>query len=78
MACQTRGLSIPDDIGIIGFNSLDLASVLPKKLTTIRTPRRLMGITGARNLLARINGVSIQPTTVLPLEFIHGETTSVR
>lgn len=78
MACQARGLSIPDDIGVVGFNALDLASVLPKKLTTIRTPRYLMGITGARNLLARINGVPAPEKTVLPLEFIKGETTSNR
>lgn len=75
MACQQHGLSIPGQIGIVGFNSLDLASVLPKKLTTIRTPRRLMGITAARNLLARINGVPVDRCSVLPVEFIHGETT---
>lgn len=78
MACQARGVSIPDDIGIIGFNALDLARVLPKKLTTIRTPRRLMGITGARNLLARINGARVEPSIALTTEFIAGETTSVR
>ncbi len=78
MACERRGVSIPDDLGVIGFNALDLASVLPKKLTTIRTPRRLMGVTGARNLLARINGVKVDPPAALPMEFIPGETTSPR
>lgn len=78
MACQARGLSTPDQIGLIGFNALDLASVLPKRLTTIRTPRYLMGITGARNILARINGVPTPQKTVLPLEFIKGETTAPR
>ncbi|RLJ58931.1 LacI family transcriptional regulator [Litoreibacter meonggei] len=75
MACNSLGLSIPDDMGVVGFNSLDLASVLPKRLTTIRTPRRLMGVTGARNLLARINGVPIERNIVLPVEFVSGETT---
>lgn len=78
MACQTRGLSIPEDVGVLGFNALDLASVLPRKLTTIRTPRRLMGVTGARALLARINGVPTPQQTVLPVELIPGETTSAR
>lgn len=75
MACNSRGLSSPDDMGIVGFNSLDLVSVLPKRLTTVRTPRRLMGVIGARNLLARINGVPIGRTTLLPVELVEGETT---
>ncbi len=75
MCCQARGLSVPEDISIAGFNQLDLASVLPKRLTTVRTLRRLMGITGATNLLARINGVKVDRSKPLPLELIPGETT---
>lgn len=75
MCCQTRGMSVPEDLGIVGFNQLDLASVLPKKLTTVRTLRRLMGITGATHLLARINGVPTAKSKPLPLELIPGETT---
>lgn len=75
MCCQAKGLSVPEDVGIIGFNGLDIGSVLPIKLTTVRTLRRLMGITGARNLLARINGVPTEQCKVLPLELIPGQTT---
>ncbi|MBW4707181.1 LacI family DNA-binding transcriptional regulator [Roseobacter sp. YSTF-M11] len=75
MSCQAKGLSVPDDIGIIGFNELDLASVLPMELTTVRTLRKLMGIVGARNLLARINGAKTDTCTVLPIEFVPGQTT---
>ncbi|MDW3183525.1 LacI family DNA-binding transcriptional regulator [Roseobacter sp.] len=75
MCCQMRGLSVPQDLGIVGFNQLDLASVLPRKLTTVRTLRRLMGITGATQLLARINGVPTEKSKPLPLELIPGETT---
>ncbi len=75
MCCQERGLSVPEDIGIVGFNQLDILSVLPVKLTTVRTLRRLMGIAGARNLLARINGVVVEKSQNLPLEFVIGQTT---
>ncbi|WP_298974190.1 LacI family DNA-binding transcriptional regulator [uncultured Roseobacter sp.] len=78
MCCQAKGFSVPEDIGVIGFNALDLASVLPIKLTTVRTLRRLMGITGARNLLARINGVPTEQSKVLPLEFQAGQTTRLQ
>lgn len=74
-ACQTLGVRVPDDIGIIGFNSLDLASILPVPLSTVRTPRRQMGITGARNLLARIHGVEAARKVVLPIKIIDGATT---
>lgn len=75
MACGRRGLRIPEDIGIVGFNALDLTSVLPVPMTTARTPRRPMGVVGARNLLARIHGVETERATVLPIELIPGETT---
>lgn len=61
MAAQRYGLSVPDDIGIVGFNSLDITNVLPVALTTVSTPRRVMGIIGARALLARIHGVTQPP-----------------
>ena len=78
MACQERGLSVPKDIGIAGFNGLDLTSVLPIKLTTVQTPRHLMGVTGARNLLARMNGVSVLRSTELDVKLVAGETTAPR
>ncbi|MEM9582839.1 MAG: LacI family DNA-binding transcriptional regulator [Pseudomonadota bacterium] len=75
MACRQHGLSIPNDIGIVGFNALNLVSVLPTKLTTVATPRRVMGLMAARNLLARINGARVKSSEVLPVELIAGETT---
>ena len=78
MCCQARGLAVPDDIGIIGFNQLGIASVLPMQLTTFRTPRNLMGSTGARNLLARVNGVKTQTAVAFPVEVCVGQTTRVQ
>lgn len=78
MCCQARHLNVPQDIGIVGFNQLDLSGVLPIQLTTVRTMRRMMGVTGARLLLARINGVPVQTSEPLPLELIKGQTTCVQ
>lgn len=75
MACDRRGLRIPEDIGVVGFNALDLTTVLPVPMTTARTPRRHMGIVGARNLLARIHGVETERSTALPIELVAGKTT---
>jgi LacI family gluconate utilization system Gnt-I transcriptional repressor len=75
MACRKLGLSVPDQIGIIGFNGLDIIDVLPVKLTTVKTPRKTMGILGARAILARIHGIPAVPPQALPVEFVPGETT---
>ncbi|MEM7644203.1 MAG: LacI family DNA-binding transcriptional regulator [Pseudomonadota bacterium] len=74
MAAQAAGLDVPDDIGIVGFNRLDLTRVLPRPLTTIETPRRQIGEIAARHLLARLNGLSPPPVTTLPCTLIPGET----
>lgn len=74
-ACHSLGITVPDDIGIVGFNALDLTSVLPVALTTARTPRRDLGVVGARNLILRIKGVEPDESVELPVEIITGATT---
>ncbi len=78
IAAQSQGLKVPDDIGVVGFNALDLNTVLPIPLTTMQTPRRVMGVTGARRLLARLNGVKGERATALPVTFVPGATTRLQ
>ena len=73
--CIKRELSVPNDIGIAGFNDLEINAVLPLALTTVVTPRQQMGETGARNLLARINGAVLERSTVFPTHIKEGRTT---
>lgn len=75
MEAERMGLSAPKDIGIIGFNDLHLNAVLPRPMTTISTPRRQMGLVGARNLLSLLRGVAPAPVTCLPCTLVPGETT---
>ena len=75
MEMEARGLAVPADIGVAGFNDLRLNGVLNSRITTSRTPRRLMGEIGARRLLARINGVTDEPVAALPLSIEPGDTT---
>lgn len=78
MACEKAGLNCPRDIGIIGFNALDLTTITHLPMTTVQTPRRLIGVTGARNLLARINGLTCARSVVLPLQLVEGATTRLQ
>ncbi len=73
--CETQGLTIPADIGIAGFNDLSLNRVLPRPITTSRTPRRMMGEEGARILVGRILGVPAPPPCPMPVDIVMGATT---
>lgn len=47
-----RGLQVPNEISITGFDDIDLAEVSEPRLTTIHVPHRRMGHAAARALLA--------------------------
>jgi LacI family transcriptional regulator len=64
-----RGLKIPDDLTVIGFDDSPLASRLCPSLTTMRQPIRDMGRLAAEKLIAKISrteGPSASATTVFP------------
>lgn len=64
-----RGLKIPNDLTVIGFDDSPLASRLCPSLTTMRQPIRDMGRLAAEKLIAKISkseGPSIAATTVFP------------
>lgn len=64
-----RGLRIPDDLTVIGFDDSPLASRLCPSLTTMRQPIREMGRMAAENLIAKIartDTTLLAATTVVP------------
>ena len=74
-ACESSGIAVPETVGLVGFNALDLTSVLPKKLATVKTPRHEMGVIGARNLISRIKGVKPERCVTLSVDIINGKST---
>ena len=51
-----RGVKIPDELTVIGFDDSPLASRLCPSLTTMRQPIRDMGRMAAEKLVAKISG----------------------
>ena len=55
-AAHQRGLRVPEDLSVVGYNDFPLAAHLPTPLTTVHTPLRQMGEHAVANLLATIRG----------------------
>ena len=64
-AARDRGLDVPRDLSIVGFDDLPMASRVWPNLTTVRLPIRDMGRMAAEKLTARSRGldpaVLVQP-----------------
>jgi LacI family transcriptional regulator len=55
---KARGLRVPADISITGFDDIELAEVIEPHLTTVHVPHRRMGAAAAKALLAIRDGMT--------------------
>ena len=53
---RQRGLRIPDDCSVVGFDDLNFVRWMSPALTTVRQPLHEMGVSAARTLLRIISG----------------------
>jgi DNA-binding LacI/PurR family transcriptional regulator len=67
-AARERGLQVPRDISIAGFDDIPAAALFDPPLTTVRQPLREKGALGARLLLDGWEGEP--PSLVLPTELV--------
>lgn len=70
-AIRERGLDIPSDISVVGFDDIPQASTTHPKLTTVRQPLEQMGRFGVQLLLEQIANPDRTPShTTLATELI--------
>jgi LacI family transcriptional regulator, gluconate utilization system Gnt-I transcriptional repressor len=72
--CATKGIRVPEDLGIVGWGGMEAASVLPRRLTTTVVPTTAIGKAAAEGLVARLKGEAGQDVTVIPTRLVPGET----
>jgi LacI family transcriptional regulator len=74
-ACSDRGISVPEDLAIVGYADLPHLRLLKVSLTSVHQPRPLLGRHAAKMLLACMeNGGQPEPVQ-LPVELVIREST---
>jgi DNA-binding LacI/PurR family transcriptional regulator len=73
-AVAEAGLSVPQDISVVGFGDFPVAGFLHPGLTTVRLPLADLGTTAAREMLKLARGVELVDL-LLPCELVLRDTT---
>ena len=72
-----NGISVPGDVSVVGFDDIAIAQRFIPALTTVRQPRKKLGLSAARLLIEHI-GTHSSPaikTTILEVELIVRDST---
>ena len=72
--CQAAGLRIPDDIGIAGWGGMEVATIVPRRLTTTNVSTRALGRTSAEALVSRVRGEPVRDVVEIRSNLIPGDT----
>jgi DNA-binding LacI/PurR family transcriptional regulator len=79
LAARDRGLAIPDDLSVVGFDDMDFARVLDPPLTTVALDAALLGSRSFELLEKRLSGEPTRERVVLPAELlVRGSTARCR
>ncbi|HVN53445.1 MAG TPA: LacI family DNA-binding transcriptional regulator [Anaerolineaceae bacterium] len=64
-ALRERGLCVPDDVGLVGFDDIQFAATSDPPLTTMRQPIPRQGAVAAETLIDMIEQKDLQPGHIL-------------
>ena len=71
---RMRGLRVPGDIAVVGFDDIPFARLSNPRLTTVATPVVEMGRMAARALVEAVDRGVLPPAQVLPVELVIRES----
>jgi len=75
-AIHQSGRRVPEDISVVGFDDLFLASYTQPRLTTVRQPMRRMGLLAMESLFRLMSGEDSAIKILVEAELIVRESTA--
>ncbi len=75
-AARSHGLSVPEDISMVGFDDQKTAAFYNPPLTTVNIPRQELGRRAAQELMDRLGGGEGAHEIVLPTRLVVRESTA--
>lgn len=75
LALHQRGLEVPRDVSLVGFDDMPQCMYMTPPVTTIRQPIHEMGRAAARAVLGALHGLHEEPAALPPLRLMVRGTT---
>ena len=70
-----NGVSVPDEVSVVGFDNIWASDLTTPRLTTIDVPKHELGVEAAAALLNKLNGGSEEPAReTVPVSFLQRES----
>lgn len=73
-ACDNLGIQVPEQVAIVGFDDIPLAALNRIALTTLRVPKREVGIQAMQMLLKHFDGIETPLEAVIRTEIVQRRT----
>lgn len=74
LACRARGIAVPGQVSIAGFDDVELAQYVSPALTTVHQPKLLLGQCAMEMLLNLLAGRMVQSATLAPELVVRAST----
>ena len=77
-ALDKAGIKVPDDVSVLGFDDIELASIIDPALSTLKQPRYKMGYLGMKKLINKLEGKpkeSYDEDVMFDVELVEREST---
>ncbi len=74
LACRERGIAVPQQVSVVGFDDIKLAEYITPPLTTIHQPKVLLGSLATEMLLNLLDGRPVQNHVLSPVLKLRNST----